>query len=31
MRASLRREILWALGGIAILVYLLHGGWRPWA
>jgi hypothetical protein len=30
MRASLRREIAWALGGVAILVALVHGGWRPW-
>jgi hypothetical protein len=30
MRASLRREIAWALGGLAILAYLVHGGWRPW-
>jgi hypothetical protein len=31
MRASLRREIAWALGGLAIVVVLVHGGWRPWA
>lgn len=31
MRASLRRELVWALGGIAILVVLVHGGWRPWS
>jgi hypothetical protein len=30
MRASLRREIAWALGGIAILIVLVRGGWRPW-
>jgi hypothetical protein len=30
MRRSLRREIVWALGGIAILAVLLRGGWRPW-
>jgi hypothetical protein len=30
MRASLRRELAWALGGVAILVVLVHGGWRPW-
>jgi hypothetical protein len=30
MRASLRREIVWALGGLGILAVLVHGGWRPW-
>jgi len=31
MRASLRREIAWALGGLAIVVALVRAGWRPWA
>jgi hypothetical protein len=31
MRRSLRREIVWALGGLAIVAVLVHGGWRPWA
>ena len=31
MRASLRREIAWALGGLAIVGVLVHAGWRPWA
>ena len=31
MRASLRREIVWALGGLAIVVVLVSGGWRPWS
>jgi hypothetical protein len=31
MRRSLRREIAWALGGLAILALLLHAGWRPWS
>jgi len=30
MRASLRREIAWALGGLAIVFVLVRGGWRPW-
>jgi hypothetical protein len=31
MRASLRRELAWALGGIAIVAVLVRAGWRPWA
>jgi hypothetical protein len=31
MRASLRRELAWALGGVAILVVLVRNGWRPWS
>jgi hypothetical protein len=31
MRASLRREIAWALGGLAIVAVLVYGGWRPWS
>jgi hypothetical protein len=30
MRASLRREIAWALGGLAIVAVLVGSGWRPW-
>jgi hypothetical protein len=31
MRWSLRREIAWALGGLAVVAVLVRGGWRPWA
>ena len=31
MRASLRREIAWAAGGLAILAVLARAGWRPWS
>jgi hypothetical protein len=31
MRRSLRREIAWALGGLAIVALLVRAGWRPWA
>jgi hypothetical protein len=31
MRASLRREIAWAAGGVAIVAVLVSAGWRPWA
>jgi hypothetical protein len=30
MRASVRREIVWALAGVGVLVALVHQGWRPW-
>jgi hypothetical protein len=31
MRASLRRELAWALGGLGILLVLVRAGWRPWS
>ena len=30
MRRSLRREIAWALSGLAIVAVLVSIGWRPW-
>lgn len=29
MRASLRRELVWGVGGVAVLIVLLSLGWRP--
>jgi hypothetical protein len=29
MRWSLRREIGWALSGLGVVAWLVHGGWRP--
>jgi hypothetical protein len=31
MRASLRRELVWALAGLAVVAGLVRAGWRPWA
>jgi len=30
MRASLRRELVWALAGFGALATMLRAGWRPW-
>jgi hypothetical protein len=30
MRASLRRELVWALAGFGALAALLRAGWRLW-
>ena len=29
MRTSLRRELVWAVGGLAVLSTLVASGWRP--
>jgi hypothetical protein len=31
MRRSFHREIAWAVGGLAVVAALVHGGWRPWS
>jgi hypothetical protein len=31
MRASVWRELAWAVAGLGVLLALVHGGWRPWS